>query len=163
MYQVSTRPIKRSDQPSVEELYEMYWAGQEFKNKLIKRLGDFFDQTKEIIESNFRYFVATDREEIIVGVVGIRNVSESMQVYTTTEKALEIYVLASRDHGKGIGKILVNRIISLAKEENYHEIILYSGITHKESWDFYEHIGFYKVQESIAPDGETGTIWRKYL
>ncbi len=163
MHQLIIREPKRSDQPNIEELYEMYWAGQEFKNKLIKRLGDFFDQTKEIIESNFRYFVATDMEGIIVGVVGIRNVPESMRMYTTTEKGLEIYVLASRDYGKGIGKTLVNRIISLAREEDYHEIILYSGITHKDSWDFYEHIGFYKVQETTAPDGEIGTIWRKYL
>ena len=60
----------------------------------------------------------------------------------TFEMYIPELVVIKEYHNQGIGRLLINSCIALAKEKNCHRIRLESGNQRKESHNFYKHLGF---------------------
>lgn len=146
----------------MEQIFALYWTDPEFLKKLSDKLDMCVDQTQKYIDKKYRFFVAEENGEII-GIAGLRKAPDHMRLYAKTEKPAEFYVLASKYKGRGIGKALRLKRIEEAKKLGFTEIVLYSPNSHKDSWGFHDKLGFERVGEAIAPDGEPGMIWRRVL
>lgn len=157
------REMEKSDMNAVAELFAIHWADdRDFQMRLIDRAIGFINQTAEVMDQKFTYFVA-DNAGDVVGVAGMRNIPDHMRDVTVTDNVCELYILAVKEKSRGVGKALVSQILHTAEAAGYTEIVLYSGETHQDSWGFYDQIGFDRVSESIAPNGEKGMIWRMFL
>ncbi len=156
------RSIHNEDQESVKNIYAMYWLGKDFLNRIYSRLDGAINNTAEAIEGNYLYYVA-ERDGDIIGSMCLRNAPQHMRKYALTKNPAELYIIAVKKQGIGIGKMLVERMTIEAKKHFYTEIVLYSGDTHKESWGFYDHLKFERVTEAVAPNGELGQVWRLIL
>jgi len=105
-----------------------------------------------------------DKDGEIVGVVGIRKAPDFLKKEADTDKPAELYVIASKIKTEGIGSLLVKKMIEVAKELSFTEIIGYSPETHNSSWRFYESLGF--AQGGIVKDPDDsypGMIWKKII
>ncbi|MFZ2522193.1 MAG: GNAT family N-acetyltransferase [Minisyncoccia bacterium] len=119
------------------------------------------NQTPEYISRKYKFFVAEDGDEI-VGIAGMRTAPEHMKVYSSTSNPAELYIIASKYKSKGIGNELILKIQNEAKSI-YTELVLYSANSHSDSWGFYDNLNFERVGDALAPNGESGMIWRKIL
>jgi predicted N-acetyltransferase YhbS len=155
------RDLKPEDIEAVESILNLYWSGA-LKDRFFKRIKDFSDKTPESIGQAYKCFVAENEGEI-VGFIVTRKAPEHMKEYTTTNNLAELYLLAAKRRGQGIGTVLREKGIDEAREAGYTEIVLYSADSHKDSWDFHDNSEFKRVAESIAPNGEKGLIWRMEL
>lgn len=155
------RELNKDDVSAVKDIYELYWSG-DFKDNLINRLRGYVENAPEVIQQSFKYFVAENNGEVI-GVAGYRNTPLHMIEFTSTAHPAELYILAVKNKGRGLGKMLVDKVKDELVKSKYTEVVLYSGEAHKESWGFYDHSGFERVAESVAPNGERGQIWRMPL
>lgn len=158
---MTIRELQKSDVPQIEAIYDLYWSG-DFRENISKRLNQFVENATEITEQHFAYFVAEENSEVL-GVVAIRNCPTHMREYATTPNPGEIYILAAKTKGTGIGKSLIQKTLSESRIAGYTESLLYSGETHSDSWGFYDHLGFARVGSSVAPNGEQGHIWQLEL
>ena len=153
------RDFEQKDRKAVEEIFAMYWTDPEFLEKLGEKLERCIQGTDT---QGFRFFVAEENGEI-VGVAGMRRAPDHMKVYATTQNPVEFYVLAAKYKNKGIGQALRLKRMEEAKRLGFTEIVFYSPDSHKESWSFHDKLGFERVGSAVAPDGEPGMIWRKFL
>lgn len=152
------RSLKEEDIQAVERIYALYWHDDEFGKHLVARLKSVFDPEG----SNIKYFVAEEDAEL-QGIVGFRDAPLHLLSFTTTERPAELYVLAVKNQSKGVGKILVEKMLQTAKDSGYSEVVLFSPESLKISWGFYDHLGFERVTATAAPNGEMGQIWRMPL
>jgi N-acetylglutamate synthase-like GNAT family acetyltransferase len=155
------RALEKKDIESVEEIFDLYWD-DEFRKKLSRKLADYTNNSSEILEQDFKFFVAEEKEEI-VGVSAIRRLPEHMKEYAQTERPAELYVIAVKYKNMGIGKLLREIRIEEAKKSGYTELLFFSSEKHKDSWPFHDNSGFKRVTSSVAPNGESGFIWRLKL
>lgn len=161
VFQGIIRNLAAKDIASVESIYDLYWH-DDFRLNLSRRLHGYANSDPEIVSQKFSYIVAEENSEV-VGVLGMRNLPESMRPFANTERPCELYILAVRNVGGGVGTALVEKMKEMAYESGYAEIVLYSGESHSEFWGFYDHIGFERAGEMIAPNGEKGMAWRMVL
>lgn len=159
---LSIRELRKEDIKDIEAIYALYWPDDEFRKKLGDKLKGFIKQDRDIQKQNPTYFVAEIDDEI-VGVAGLRNVPEHMKEFSSTSNPCEFYILAVKHPGHGVGKVLVEKVIESAKSNGYTEIIMYSGETHNNAWRFYDRLGFERIADVSAPNGEPGKIWRMKL
>jgi L-amino acid N-acyltransferase YncA len=153
--------LNTADIPAVEEIFDLYWSG-EFRVRLSERVKEHFKQSPVSQEQEFMVFVAKENDEV-VGVAAFRKLPERMKEYTTTDNPAELYVIAAKYRGRGIGSALRTEVIQAAKKLGYTEIVFFSGDTHQDSWSFHDNSEFKRVGASVAPDGELGQIWRMVL
>ena len=151
--------LKKKDVSSIEDIFALYWPDAEFRERLSNRLNDTVNNAPDSIEQRLKYFVAEDDGQV-VGATGFRKVPEHMREFTKTLNPAELYILAVKNRGGGVGKLLVNRVLDEITRLGYTEAVLYSGETHKDSWEFYDHLGFEVVGPATAPNGELGQVWR---
>ncbi|MDE1919102.1 MAG: GNAT family N-acetyltransferase [Patescibacteria group bacterium] len=137
----------------------MYWEG-DFREKLSKKLADFVNHASESVKQEFGYFVAEENGEV-VGVAILRKAPAYIRTFASTGNPAELYILAVKNPGCGIGKALAEAVLSEMKSRHYTEAVLYSSEAHRKSWGFYKHTGFERVGPAAAPSGEPGFIWRK--
>jgi N-acetylglutamate synthase-like GNAT family acetyltransferase len=130
------RELHKNDISAVKDIYEMYWSG-DFKDNLVKRLNGYIENYPDIIQQSFKYFV-TENDGEVIGIAGYRNTPEHMMEFTSTERPAELYIIAVKNKGEGLGKTLIEKVKDGLKESKYTEVVLYSGETHKESWGFYD-------------------------
>lgn len=156
------RNLEKQDEQSIKSIFALYWHDQDFLNRLSARLESAINNTEECKKQRLKYLVAEDNDEV-VGVIGFRNTPDHMLQFTKTENPAELYILAVKERGKGIGQKLVEEATKQIEDLGYTEIVLYSGETHKDSWGFYDHLGLERVSPATAPNGEPGYIWRKVL
>lgn len=156
------RNLQKDDVKGVEDIYTLYWSDPEFRERLSNRLMIAVDNTPESIERKYRYFVAEDSGNV-VGIIGFRKVPGHMIEFAKTENPAEIYILAVRNRGGGIGKALVEKALNEIRDAEYTEVVVYSSDSHKETWGFYDHLGFERVCLALAPNGEPGQIWRMIM
>ncbi len=160
---ITIRNFQKNDLESVKEIFALYWTDPEFIEELLDKLSAYTNQTKECTDEKCRFFIA-EKEDEIVGIAGIRNTPDYIQPHTKTNNPTELYIIAVRYKDKGIGKELGLKILEETKNIGFTEIVLYSPNSHKESWGFYNKLGFEDIGEIIAPDdGELGHVWRKVL
>ena len=156
------RNFQKEDKNVVEEIFAMYWTDPEFLKKLSHKLEMCVEQTQEYIDNKYSFFVAEEDGEV-VGIAGLRSAPDHMRKHTKTDNPGEFYVLASKYKGRGIGTALRQKRLEEAKKLGFTELVLYSPNSHGDSWSFHDGMGFERVGEALAPDGEPGMIWRKLL
>nr|WP_315202664.1 GNAT family N-acetyltransferase [uncultured Flavobacterium sp.] len=104
-----------------------------------------YEQQKSILEEkiskNFPVIVALE-EDKVVGF-GMYSEFRFREAYKYT---VEHSVYVGNDHqGKGIGKLLLQELIELAKQQNLHTMIAVIDAENQSSVDFHEKFGFKTV------------------
>lgn len=161
---ITVRPMKIEDSESVKSMYDHYWHYEpDFLAHIKNRLDSYFEQTQEMLATNFKYFVA-EEEGDVVGVAGIRNVPVNMSDYIRLGKGIELYILASAIRNHGVGRALVNKVIEIGKELKNTELVLFSAESHQDAYGFYSNLGFEMVTtEHKTSNGDKGAIFRMRL
>lgn len=154
------RLIHESDAEQVNSIFDLYWRGM-FRDHLLDKLHRYFTKDEEPAGENFKFFVAIQDEEV-VGVTSLRDAPDTMTTYSKTSNPGELYVIAVKEKGKGVGKALVEYLIQEAVKQKYTEIVVFSGVSHSDIWSFHDLYAD-RVDESVAPNGEPGLIWRREL
>lgn len=118
------------------EIYDMTLKDfEEIKDVLISDFDDFWSKDilkTEILGDNKKYIVAKNKNQII-GFAGIMiNIDEIEVMNIVVKKSFR---------GKGIGKILLNKIIEIAKEANKN-IFLEVNENNFVARRLYENVGF---------------------
>ncbi len=155
------RNLQAEDIPEVESIYDLYWSG-DFREHISKRLTLFVNHDPEIITQGFTYLIAEEKSKV-VGVVGFRKCPSHMKEFARSQNPAEIYILAVKNQGVGIGTVLFENALKEIKHLGYTEIVLFSGESHQESWRFYDHLGLERAGEAISPNGEKGLIRRNLI
>lgn len=160
MFKGIIRPLQKEDVESVEKIFDLYW-NDDFRNHLSDKLNKYITNDSELNNQKFKFFVAEENGEV-VGVAGMREIPKHMKEYANTNNAVEFYILAVKKQGEGIGSALTLNRIENARKMGYTEILLFSGITHQDSWKFHDKY-FDRIEQVEAPNGESGYIWRKLI
>ncbi len=147
------RKYDKKDKSEVKNIFTLYWNDEDFLDELIKELDSYY----------CNFYVAQEKDEI-VGISGFRKIFNYLSNYIETDKPVELYIIASKYRKRGIGYLLVQKVIEEAKKSNFTEILCYSPETHNSSWRFYEKLKFIKYDTIIEPDdGYPGIIWKKKI
>lgn len=147
------RRYNQQDEAQVKTIFVLYWTDPEFLEELSENLNS----------ADFSFYVADEGGEIL-GVVGIRKAPDFIGVEADTPNPSELYVVASKRKNEGVGSLLVKKMIEVAKDLGFTEMLGYSPETHKSSWPFYENLGF--TQGGIVKDpddGYPGVLWKKVI
>lgn len=160
MFKGNIRPLQKDDVESVEKIFDLYWS-DDFRNHLSNKLKKYFKNDFDLLSQKFKFFIAEENGEV-VGVAAIRKISKHMLEYATTNNPAELYVVAVKIRGKGIGSALMLKRIEEAKKEGYKELLLFSGEKHKDSWKFHDKY-FTRIGPATTPNGEAGYIWGKII
>jgi L-amino acid N-acyltransferase len=118
-----------------------------------------YEQQKNLLEDkinkNFPVIVAEmDKKVVGFGMYGEFRFREAYK-YT-----VEHSVYVNNDyHGKGIGKILLAKLIELAKKQNLHTMIAVIDAENQSSVDFHEKFGF----ETVGIIKESGFKFERWL
>ncbi len=158
---MNIRGLESKDESAVEAIYDLYWSG-DFRQNLTKRLKGFVAADQEVVDQKFVYLIAEEAGEVL-GVLAFRRAPDRMREFTMTKDPAELYILAVKKRGQGVGRTLAKGALEEIRKAGYTEIVLYSGETHKDSWDFYDQLGLERVGDAVAPNGENGKIWRMLL
>ena len=158
---MNIRELQKNDQVEIEKIYDLYWPDSDIRKSFYNRLDLAINNELEYLERRYKYFVAEDSEEV-VGVIGLRMIrpTDFMSKFVKTTNASEIYIVAVKKRGQGIGRKLVEKALEEIRAQGYMETVLYSSESHKESWGFYDYLGFERVGPELAPNGEPGCVWR---
>ena len=115
MFQGIIRELHEGDLRALENIFELYWPDVKFREHLIARLKGFVACAPDVIAQGFRYFIAEDAGRGL-GVVGFRMAPPPMQGYMHTQSPAELYILATRARGVGVGRALVTEALIEMKD-----------------------------------------------
>ena len=101
------------------------------------------DPEKHVINKDGSIFLAMDGEKV-VGTVGIAKESES--VYELVKFAVD-----PEWQGRGIGKIMLERCLQVAKAKQARKIFLFSNSQLRRALSLYEKYGFRSVPPTDSP------------
>ena len=109
--------------------------------KMLKNIGDLTENSKAKL-----LVAVSDNNKIVGGVLYFDNMKNYGSGGTATlEKNAAGFRLLAVDttiRGKGIGKLLTNTCIQLAKDTNQSQLIIHSTKAMQIAWKMYEKIGF---------------------
>src|SRR3989344_2284379 len=114
MFKGTIRELREEDAEQVQKIFEQYWTDEGFLEKLKNRLKQFVEHSPEILEQDYKYFVAEENREV-VGIGVTRKAPDKMKKYATTDSPVELYVLASKYKRRGIGTALFSRFLEEIK------------------------------------------------
>ena len=104
-----------------------------------------YDQQKEILEDKIKKgfpVIVAEYDEKVVGF-GMYSEFRFREAYKYT---VEHSVYVDKEyHGKGIGKLLLQELIQLAKKQNLHTMIAVIDSENQSSVEFHEKYGFKTV------------------
>ena len=156
---MTIRNFEKKDENEVKAIFSLYWTDPEFLKELADELLlHLNDQTSK----DQKFFVAEERGEVL-GIAGLKKIPDYLKSFSVTTDPVELYIIAVKDKGRGIGKQLKSKLIEEAKNNGFSEILLFSPNTHNESWPFHDTLGFERVGEVIPPEDEVGQVWRKII
>lgn len=114
---------------------------EQIKNNLISDFDDFWTPSllkSEIMGNNRKYIVAKQKDKI-VGFAGIMlNFNEAEMMNIVTKKS---------ERGKGIGKVLLEKLIEIAKKNHAETIFLEVHKNNQIARKIYENAGFIEIGE----------------
>jgi L-amino acid N-acyltransferase YncA len=153
------REFQKRDKKASKDIFSLYWTDPEFLNELSNYLQSYIDEgpTRDL-----GFFVAEENDEIL-GIAGFKKVAGYLTSFALTNKPAELYVIASKYKGKGIGTKLKLKLIEKIKDLGFSEILFFSPNSHQESWDFHDKFGFERIGEVTPPEDKIGQAWRKIL
>ena len=134
----SIRKAKKNDIPLVLGL--LYELGRPKPEKDLD-LDLFRTQVnRQISDTDKTILVAEIDDVTIVGMASI------VFLPRLNQKGPELYIpeliVTKNYQNQGIGQLLIEACISLAKEQNCHKIRLESGLQRKDAHEFYKKLGF---------------------
>jgi GNAT superfamily N-acetyltransferase len=109
--------------------------------KMLGNIGSFSSQP------NTKVLVAASPQDVILGGVVY---FEEMSQYGT-QSAADLIANASgirllgvdpKQGGRGIGRLLTNKCIQLARDKGHSQVILHTTVVMKAAWALYEKLGF---------------------
>ena len=139
---IKIRAYKTSDAEAIVETLNYYilnsTALYDYEPRTLEQQQSIFD---EKLKKGFPVIVATIEER----VVGFGYYSEFRfrEAYKFTVEH-SVYV-APTEHGKGIGKVILQNLIRLAKEQKLHTMIGVIDAENESSIAFHEQFGFTTV------------------
>lgn len=142
--------LRRKEIPDVQQLAREIWEEHYIKilsQQQIDYMLDMFYSTEKI-ESEMRHGVSWEmlwENEKPIGYLSCKIEPEKIHIS-------KIYLKAEA-RGKGYGKLLLNRIIELAKENQKKSIYLNVNKHNTDSIAFYERNGFQKINEGVFEIG----------
>lgn len=166
--------LKVEDLPAIKPILET-WVRDRTTHDL---LPDEVREDLEIMENSthgmngHKFFVARSESGEVIGVMGLKIPSPTMQKYCKTTYGLELvnaYVSSEhRSNGeikksKGVGRALVNQLVEFCKAAGYAEIVLNSGPRYRDTaWAFYNKIFGepIAIEEGLYGPGGDAPIWR---
>jgi N-acetylglutamate synthase-like GNAT family acetyltransferase len=149
---VTMRSFTERDRVAVESIFSQYWNDPVF----LKELSD------ALTKDPSKFYVARSDNEI-VGVVGHKDTPDYLRKFARTDNPVELYIIASKIKGCGIGKVLKSKIIDVARKERFSEMLLFSPGTHSDSWEFHDSFNFQRMGSVIPPDDDEGHVWSGIL
>ena len=120
----------------------------------------YFDPTTDALFELFRtpgsyYYVATIDEKVVggCGIFPTENLPQG------TCELVKLYV-AKEARGTGLGKQLMEKSMSWAKENSYTQVYLESMPELKKAVSIYEKVGFHSLEHPMGNSGHDGCdIW----
>lgn len=152
------RKLQEHDVRQVEEIFSLYWADGALRKKFSDKLASFVNNELKAIEQNLLYFVAEQNGEIL-GSLGFRKAPEPMLLFSTINNVAELYILAVKNRGMGVGRALIEKMLDESRKLGYTEIVLFNSDLHNEARGFYERLHFKRLGPIIASNGDPGEIW----
>jgi len=114
--------------------------------KMLKNIGDLTENSKAKL-----LVAVSDNNKIVGGVLYFDNMKNYGSGGTATlEKNAAGFRLLAVDttiRGKGIGKLLTNTCIQLAKDTNQSQLIIHSTKAMQIAWKMYGKIGFKRSED----------------
>lgn len=147
---IELKPLTSFEIPTVQQLAREIWEEHYIKilsQEQIDYMLDKFYSTEKIkseIEEGIVWELLMDDEKPI-GYLVCK--IESDKLYIS-----KIY-LKAETRGKGLGKLLLNRAVELAKQHNKNSIYLNVNKHNTDSISFYERMGFVKIDEGVFDIG----------
>lgn len=155
------RKANEEDLPIIKSLAEQTWPtaygdiiSQEQIDFMLEKMYDKGELLAQMLQGH-HFIIASELSED-VGFAGFSVVN----VETKTFKLHKLYVLPKM-HGKGVGKILMNEVVSLIKAQGGEFLQLNVNRANKAK-DFYEKAGF-KIKETVDLDIGNGFYMNDYL
>lgn len=155
---MNIRNFEQKDKNGAEMIFSMYWTDPEFLQELSDELYKYIHSKCK----NCGFIVAEEHGEI-VGIAGYKELPDYLREFSSTNKPIELYIIASKYKGKGIGKELKFKLMEIARKGGFSEILLFSPESHKESWGFHNTFGFKRVGEVTPPEDDSGQVWSRVL
>lgn len=149
---------------SIKTFYETF-APMNTAEDMENYLATSFDEAKfrrELSDSNTEFFFVYSGEEL-AGYMKLNEAPSQSDVNDKTSLEIErIYVL-SKYQGKGLGALLMDKAISIAKERGKEYIWLGVWEKNEKALAFYKKHGFHKIGEHsfvIGSDIQTDHLMR---
>ncbi len=152
--------LKQFEADDKDAVYALHIAGLKQTDSLIggearKTLDkDLEDVQKTYLENRGAFFVVTHDSQII-GMGGLKNVDEN----TAEIKRMRVQISLQ---GKGIGKLILDKLIEQAKDFGYTKLILHTSVTQTAAHHLYESRGF-KVYKRGDVYGQETIYYQKDL
>lgn len=153
---IKIRPYTNTDAKAIVDVLNYYiqnsTALYDYQNRTIEQQQAIFD---EKLQKGFPIIVATVDEQI----VGFGYYSEFRfrEAYKFTVEH-SVYVAPS-EHGKGIGKVVLQNLIALAKGQKLHTMVAVIDSENQSSISFHEQFGF----EVVGTIRESGFKFDRWL
>ncbi|MDI1316604.1 GNAT family N-acetyltransferase [Flavobacterium sp.] len=154
--EIKIRPYTTADAKAIVEILNYYiqnsTALYDYQNRTKEQQQAIFD---EKLQKGFPVIVVTINERI----VGFGYYSEFRfrEAYKFTVEH-SVYV-APNEHGKGIGKVLLQKLIALAKEQKLHTMVAVIDSENQSSISFHQQFGF----EIVGTIKESGFKFERWL
>jgi L-amino acid N-acyltransferase YncA len=154
--EINIRPYQNNDAQTIVAILNYYITNStalyDYQLRTVKQQGAIFD---EKLSKGFPVIVATIAEK----VVGFGYYSEFRfrEAYKFTVEH-SVYVMPS-EHGKGIGKVILQNLIDLAKNQNLHTMVAVIDSENESSVAFHELYGF----KTIGIIKESGFKFDRWL
>jgi L-amino acid N-acyltransferase YncA len=140
--EIKIRPYQNSDAETIANILNYYIANStalyDYGPRTVEQQQLIFD---EKLHKGFPVIVATI-EDIVVGF-GYYSEFRFREAYKFTVEH-SVYV-APDEHGKGIGKVLLQNLIDLAKQQKLHTMIAVIDSENENSITFHQQFGFATV------------------
>ena len=119
-------------------------------NLLSRQLGyplspeETLENIRNVLQSKMHTaFVALD-ENRIIGWIGA---AQALMIEVVPHCEINGLVIGEEYRGKGIGKLLIEKVKQWAKENGSDRVSLHCNIKRAEAHIFYEHIGFKEIKQ----------------
>lgn len=102
------------------------------------------ENIKAVLQSKRHVAFVASHENRIVGWIGA---AQTIMIEVMPHCEINGLVIDERYRGKGVGKLLIEKVKQWAKENGNYVLSLHCNLTRTEAHLFYEHIGFKAIKE----------------
>jgi len=126
------------------------WQDAEAVNALSTQLGYAMPLAQTL--ANIKSVLGTEGHNTFVAlhenkVIGWIGVAEALQIESAPFCEIRGLIVDERYRGRGIGKLLIEKVKQWGKETQKKTLRLRCNITRKEAHLFYQHLGFKEIKE----------------